>query len=832
MAAAATTSGGAFPRTAPRRPALIASLALAVGILLDRSLDVPLWFWSGVILVGGIVGWSPPFRHTPRGTVCLLLAFTAVGGARFHLFWSTRAANNVSSYARTEPRLVSLIGVLDSEVEILEAEISPRIPSWLEVDRSVCRFRCEQLASGDEWLPVSGLLRLDVEGQLVHPGVGDRVEVIGTLSIPRPPENPGSGDYRDFLRLQGLDGILRANHPGCVQQVGQATGWYWQLARLRESARTACRLAILRHFKGEQQAVALSLLLGDRTLMTVALREKFSESGTMHLLAISGMHVAIVLWFILLGCRFWNLSGRTVACILIFSAVAYAALTNQQPSVLRATILAIVSVFGFSQLRPTESLNLLALSAMVLLLWHPADLFDVGAQLSFLAVAALLWTNQLPWEAWWTSFTGGATAPERSPLHDWLLRSCGTVVQSFFVIVIIWVVTLPLTMSTFHLISPAGILLNLVLIPLSTVVLGLGYLFLFSATCIPLIVRPLAALFRFSLGCFLDIVSWERLIPLGHLYRSTPPLWWGVVFYLLLAGVWMWFGNRQTARVALRGLLVWMVCGLWLGMALPRQTGLTCTLLSVGHGLATVLELPDGKVIVYDAGTFGDGRRAERALTNYLWSGGASRIDAILVSHADHDHYSGLFGLLEKVSVGKLCFAQSFLDFDQKSTSQLCELAAERNIDIQLLQAGDELITGTPHLHMRVLHPAGDFRSPVDNANSLVVEVTYAGRRILLTGDLEKEGLNALLALPPRRVDVLMSPHHGGHNANIPAFYAWAHPDYVLASTGQRDAAPSLREVPSAIVLRTNLSGALTVHIRPDGELTVSDNVGQRLQQR
>ena len=217
-------------------------------------------------------------------------------------------------------------------------------------------------------------------------------------------------------------------------------------------------------------------------------------------------------------------------------------------------------------------------------------------------------------------------------------------------------------------------------------------------------------------------------------------------------------------------------------------------------------------------------------MDEYLSSRNIRRIDAVVVSHADHDHYSGLFGLFEQYPVGTLFVSQPFLDFEQRGIVDLCDTAARQEIPIRIVQQGDTLSAQTENeasIGITVLHPKNGFDSDSDNANSIVLQIEYQQRRILLTGDVEDDGLDVLLADPVAPVDVLLSPHHGSARSNPLSLLAWARPHRLIVSTNDREVGTRLRsDVPVDIdVLTTIESGAVSVTIDQSGHLEVSEHL-------
>lgn len=819
------------------RPAIATATCFAAGIVIDHVWRVSLPIWITLVAVGVVASlilywFADPHRNRSRAVIRLasgvtLLTVLLAGGLRHHVAIHRIPSDDISRFSSEEPRHVRLRAVIASPVQIQDAPIGPRIPSWMETDRSTTVIRCEAIDDSGTFVAVSGLVRMEVSGQLVHVRVGDQVEILGRLAVPSRPANPGAMDFGLMLRRKGISATLRVDHPAAVIRRSGPTSWGWKLARLREQIRSDCLQLFRKHLSEPNAAVASSVLIGDRTMLADELKDQFAQTGTMHLLAISGLHVGILLGLALLVCRCAEMSSSQTVITLSITILLYLLITDLGPSVLRAAILAVIALFGAQSGRLVDRMNALAACALVLLIWHPMDLFDLGAQLSFLGVGAILWS--LSWQG--GQYREPETLTEMLEESTWWRRVLKKVrrylVESYRLMGAILLVTLPVTMSTFHLVSPVGLILNLVLIPYMTLVLALGYLFLLGGLVSPLLANLLGVPFGWALTLLRVCVEWGQQIPGGYFYLPNLPHWWLIGFYVCLGLAWQLIGTARSARWFSIGLLGWCVVGLLIPFV-PRAEDrqLRCTFLSVGHGLACLIEFPGGETMLYDAGTIGDGQRVSRSIQNLMWTRGRHRLDAVMVSHADHDHFSGLFDLMEKVPIRTLFIAPAFLDFEQSGVVELCERAQTAGIDLQLVQAHDRLRVRSNQqesLHVEVLYPPARLSPRSDNASSIQLQIDYAGRRILLTGDLEKEGLTDLLSLPPRQVDVMLSPHHGGRVPGVLKLYEWARPEYAIVSSSNREL-PALRDVlDSCQILNTATSGAITVTITPQGELTVEE---------
>lgn len=807
--------------TPDRAPAMTLAVASAAGIALDRyiSLDWTVWLLASFIALVALAILRR--RRIQAAAVCAVVLFLALGGSRHHLFWSLRPEGDIRQYAREAPQLVELIGVVRTPVEIDAAEHDAMTPPWMQVDRAHCLVAAESLISGLNMTPVSGLLRLDVDGHLLHARTGDRIRCVGKIAIPGPVRNPGAFDFRAWMRGQGVDCLVRCDHPDAVSRVAAAAGWRHALGRQRDRLRSEILTTMRRQLSPQNADVAASLLLGDRSGMTDEISNAYIDSGTMHLLAISGLHVGMLAGMVYIVCRLLKLGVTSTGFVVLLTIIAYAFVTDHRPPVVRSAILAGMVVVAMIGGRRAAALNTLACSALVVLFWNPADLFDIGTQLSFLAVLGIICGAR--WCAALHRLPADPLAPERGRWERWLRRGLHSLLDAYIVTAAIWLFTLPISLHVFHLGSPIGFLVNIVLVPYSAVVLAAGFLLMGCGLLLPELAAIPGWFFDISLSLLTGMVRWSAATPLGHFHIAGPSGWWLAVWYGLLALATGVISSRMRSLRAWQGLGAWTVLGLAGGLTGVDRDGLSCTVLSVGHGGAIMLELPHGRTLLYDCGVFGAPERAERVVQHALWNAGVSQVDGLVISHADSDHYNGTAGLMQSTRIATLMLSQASLDFRQGGMAALCDEAAAAGAEVQLVASADRLRVD-PDIEVDVLHPSSGRGDVEDNANSIVLRVRYAGRTLLLTGDLEGGGLKMLMGSPAQQVDVLLAPHHGASAANPRALAEWCRPQIVVASTGDRERARALKQTYGADcrVFTTADSGAVRVHIAPDGSLTAA----------
>lgn len=815
----------------PRSPIVAVAVSFAVGICLETWWPVSLLSWW-VVLAAAWGGWLIAFRRRRMAAAWLLcFACVAAGGLRQHWFLTITTADNIALFARETPQPVRLTGTVTSQPVVIPRK-KHAFPSTIpEYDRTLCEIDCRTLLSGDTATTTSGTVRLQITGHAPHIGVGDEVEVVGLLSQPVGRRNPGGFDFRDYLHSQGIDAMLRTDYPDAVQTVKPA-GLWWQPLQFAADIRNECSDVLTANLSPGNAPVAAALLLGDRRDVTDDQRNAFAQSGTMHFLALSGLHVGILatlLWGI---CRLFRFPAAWTTVVILSCLIGYTFINEARLPVIRATVMAAVILIGQPWHRRARLGNSLALAALVLLLWNPAQLFEVGPQLSFLAVVAIVALMRLKTET--------AAKPQEEEQYEpqdlrserfeqfrrWAHAPLNKIGDALLITAGIWLIVAPLIAARFHMVSPVGLVVNVLLMPLVIVVLWCGYALLFCGMLLPPLAPVFGYLFDSGLSLFLAIVDNAQRLRWGHQHVPGPADWWLLGFYALLVAAIFGGAKFGMRRWGTRGLLCWCVLGLAVAVIPHKTPQLRCTFFSVGHGSAILVELPNGRTLLYDAGQLHDAGRTERIIENGAWELGIARLDAVVLSHADVDHFNAVPGLLDKLPVDGVYVSPSLLDTRQPAVAALCDAIFDSDIPLHSLGTDDQLLLDDD-VNIRVLVPAGDVRGGSDNANSLVLAIEYRERVILLTGDLEGEGLLALFATPSLDVDILASPHHGSLAANTLDLAAWCRPRWVIASGGRQSPTAALREIygPGATVLSTWTSGAVTVTIDDTGKIDVKEFV-------
>jgi len=304
----------------------------------------------------------------------------------------------------------------------------------------------------------------------------------------------------------------------------------------------------------------------------------------------------------------------------------------------------------------------------------------------------------------------------------------------------------------------------------------------------------------------------------GHAWVPGPADWWLIGFYAAL-GIFAAFPRlRPPLRWRLALLGAWTAAGFLVACWTSDHRGLRCTFLSVGHGEAVVLELPNGRTVLYDAGRLAAPASCCRSVAGYLWSRGLTHIDSVVLSHADTDHFNALPELLERFSIGTVYVSPVMFDEQNEAIRYLSQCLKRAAVPVRVIAAGDQL-SGGPDCRLEILHPPPHGLPGTSNANSIVISVEYAGRRILLPADLQSPGLDDVLAEQPLHCDVLLVPHHGSKSSMPEKLAAWGTPSWAVFSADHRYNTSEVEAIYArrGHVLHTADAGAVTARI--DGKV-------------
>lgn len=752
-------------RVASYRPGAVPALWMAVSIALgvgaaavlpgaDRVLLAS--FTLAVALVGAARWWG-------RRRLVTLVPLGALGAVVLGL-----AAAGALRYADTQQRLPSahLAHVLaawpDAEVHlegVVAGEVEVRPGGWRFLVDATHLGLPDGTSQRVTGRVLASVFPADSTQRRPALAAGQPVGLAGRLRPSPARRNPADFDYGAYLRRRGVFATLTTYDAGAVVATGRPPPG---ISRLLYTARARVRAHLARFVPApEAQALLQALLLGDRRQIDPEVRSRFVATGLMHLLAVSGLHVLLVgmvLYNLLrplllrLGLR-WSAMERARTAVTLVLLVAYALLTGLPASVVRAVVMAAFFMGGALAQRPLSGLNLLGLAALVLLLASPAYLFDVGFQLSFSAVGALIVLGPVARQQW-------PGAWEAVPVLRWL---AGSVTASLLATL----GTLPILLYHFGFASFAGLVLNLPAIPLTLLVLAAGLLTVLFAGWVPALATLTGAsasllgeaLLALATGGA-DLLGWAA----WRGFVTSPWLLCGFALLLMAVAATRWRGRLAVLSLACP------VVGLWLGLAQGvARPHLDVLFFDVGQGDATLIRLPGGRHLLVDAGVrdrYTD--QGLRTILPHLARYGIRRLDAVVVTHPHSDHLGGLPALLRAIPVGRVLVSGH--PYDSGLVAETRQLLDSLGLRAEPVAAGDTLALD-PAVRLHVLWPRNP--SALDpNDASVVLRVAYGQTAFLLTGDVEAAAEARLAAYPAAllQADVVKVAHHGSSTSSTAGF--------------------------------------------------------------
>lgn len=825
-------------------PLLPIAAAATLGLVLDRYHPIPALFSFGAAILC-LIAWAI-CRRQKREQLALLYLWAVWAGlaAAYHHSWRhLYPGDDIGAFAHDEPTLIQVRGTIIEEPTTPVRRKDDPLVSMRRTDWSHCTIEVFAIRRDSAWQTASGKAVLHVAGKLEGLHVGDDIEFTGWISQPVGRMNPGEWDHAAQLqdrRIRAEIRIKNADHGVVRLTEGWRGSFFGWLAQIRGWGERTLR----RELPPEQAGIAIALLLGETSAMASEDWEKFVRTGVVHVLAISGQHLVVLgafLWFL---CRLFGVRARRAAWLVAGVIFGYALLTGGRPSAMRAAVMVGALCAGIVMRRPAPRANTFALAWLVVLMLNPTDLFTAGFQLSFLCVGVLIWGIPRwfpPREPTPLQQLIEESRPGWQRLLRAFLRGLG---WWYLVSLILTLATAPLVALWQNVVTPSGVLLGPPLILLTSIALVSGFLTLLLSLIGSWAALPFAGLTRASIGLCDWIVNLAERLPGSCFYVPNIPVWWLIGFYVILIA-WMSStrfviappavgGSRfaprmQKAPLAL-AMLGWLCAGLVTGANRPRSDELRITFVYVGHGTCVVIETPDGRVLLYDAGALSGPDVTRRYIAPYLWQRGISRIDEVYLSHGDLDHFNGLPALARRFTIGRIAITPSFEQKNAPGVRAAMENARGHGIPIREIRMGDRDAVGD--VTIAILHPPTDGPLGLENVRSLVMLIGHRGHRILLTGDLEKTGLRQFLGGEPPQVDVLMAPHHGSAPANTDELADKTKPRLVIACDGPKnapakgDAAYAKRKIPYWV---TWPHGAITIRSHATGLTAETFRTGQRL---
>ncbi len=582
--------------------------------------------------------------------------------------------------------------------------------------------------------------------------LGSRVFGKGVIRNYSTARNPGGYDEKSYKHGQG---IMTALHDVEFEKVDVP------VFSLRESldklqGKLEQVYAVL--FSEQNASLATAMVLGEKNNLDADIKALYQKNGIAHLIAISGLHVAMI------GGSLYKLLRRltgsypiagVVGAVFIYS---YGLMTGLSGATFRAIVMLLISIGADVSGRRYDGLTAISLALFVMLIHNPYQITQAGFLLSFGAVLGIVIVQ---------------------PIWRQGMKKLPKYLDGICVSISVQLVLTPIVLWFFYEMPIYGVVLNVIVVPLMNILLAM------------LILCGVMGMFSMELAVIPSYVAdgifviYERLCQLteclpGHTLCTGRPTWmWILVYYSLLAcGVFFLLRNKKKCAYGSFGLLV-ALFGLFL---IPSS--LHICMFDVGQGDGIYIRTAEHKHILVDGGSSTEYNIGKYVLKNGLKYYGASAIDYVFITHSDSDHYSGIQEILEHSLIPIKNIVFPAITNPDEAYKELVQLAKQKGCSVYYMKKGDVLEIG--NVQLQCLNPVKQSYED-KNAGSIVLQLTYDKFDMLLTGDLPQDEEQKLLGDLKENIEVLKVGHHGSATSTSFSFLQRLCPLVACISVGENN---------------------------------------------
>ena len=644
--------------------------------------------------------------------------------------------------------------------------------------------------------------------------IGNRAAVSGEAEIFETARNPGNFDQKTYYLRQGIHVLVWAEQFRILSLDTKPVRQFLSEVRGRWNE------LLVRHLGDYYGGTMSAILLGEKSGLDARMKTMYQKCGISHLLAISGLHMTF------LGMGIYNLL-RKAGCGFVISGLAggillilYSLMIGAGVSSLRALIMFMVRIGAEITGRDYDLLTSLFLSAAILCFRQPLYLTDAGFQLSYGAILGIALFSPV-----FSEMFGCAQVSDRKRRLE--RKKTGRILwmQSKGLTAFLWILnglSTSLAVNVFLLgpllwfyfeVPPYSVFLNLIVIPVMPVAMGAGVagsaLSLMSDAAGGAVLQICGGVLR----SYDQVCTWAGMLPCNRFVAGKPDAPWIVVYYLVLAGLWILFkyiagkreqeeekrksgnkiSNKSRKPCSLPGCaILFFAAGMALvcrgGFRLPDEAQIT--VLDVGQGDGIHIR-HDSLNCLIDGGSSDVSSVGTYRLEPYFLSRGVDALDYVFVTHGDDDHISGVREMLENQTFGVKIrnLVMPLLEYQDEKLIGLAQAAAKNGTRVTVMDPGDKITTGAAEeekgMVLTCIGPESGLEVEPGNETSLVLDLSFGEFDMLFTGDVEGSGEESLISSGLLRdYDILKAAHHGSKNSGTEEFLQITAPEYAVITAG------------------------------------------------
>ncbi|WP_207667215.1 DNA internalization-related competence protein ComEC/Rec2 [Butyrivibrio sp. X503] len=673
-------------------------------------------------------------------------------------------------------------------------------------------------------------------GNEVIPHIGEEVLIKGKVYTFKPPRNPGEFDSRQYYSTLKI--AYRIKNTEVVAGNGKKDILRDNLCKLRYRLEDILDKSL----DEKDSAVMKAMLLGDRAFMDDEIKELYKNSGIVHILAVSGLHISIMgmgIYKLLKKVRLHPVACTVVSLLFMY---LYGEMCGISSSSFRAICMFALRLMAPLVGRTYDILSALSLAEILLIVDQPLYLCNSGFLFSFGAIIGITVVKPMVQEAILFAVSSNK-------------RICKNLVtQGFMAGISVMLVTLPIHLEFYYTYPIYSLLTNVIVIPLMGVLLVCGVLclivggFLGTALAIHFLNIPAIAV-HYILALYKILCGMQNVIPGNTLYLGHKA-WYRVVVYYILLGSWIIVSKakkfRRTEIMRIAHIAMLPAALFVLIISVPH--GLKITAIDVGQGDGIVVSTGCSNVLI-DGGSSSNNKVGKYSIIPYLCYEGIGSLDAVIVSHEDEDHISGISELMDGMEKGgirvKALVLPDVSDISRGDNYHKLEARAkELKIPVTYLSKGESFSLKvkdgiqTKTLEMTCLNPTEKMYTEGANAYSTVLHMRYGAFTALFTGDVEKEGEEQLKQTISQNtakygdITLLKVAHHGSQYTTDEEFLELTHPKLAVISCGvnntyghPHEELLDRLESQNTRIYRTDEMGAVSFTVSAKGDVRVKSMI-------
>ena len=604
------------------------------------------------------------------------------------------------------------------------------------------------------------LISIKKSQQIDKINYGDLIYLEGKLEIPKIATNYKGFDYRQYLKTQKIQGIVIADNVK-ILKAKYKNNLIYQMQKKRKAI-------IKEKLPSETGDLLLAILLGDKKDLSEQIQINFKNSNLSHMLAVSGAHVS----YIIIGLTYITqnsiMGKRKARVFCIFFLIIFMAITNFTPSVTRACIMAILTLVSEILYKKADIYTNISISALIILLYNPYSLLDLGFKLSFGGTIGIV------------IFMRFIKKKQEEP------KLLNYIKQMALVSICANIIIIPIIMNNFNTVSLTFLVSNILASPILAIIVIVG----FSIIIISIISHSLSNLLVFWLNPILNLLikisSFCSKLPFAKILVVTPYIFNIIFYYTIILYLVNYNNLKQFIKKKTVILLsIILILSNFIFYILPQD--LKIYFIDVGQGDSTLIVTPSKKTILIDGGGSESFDVGEKVLLPYLLDRRIRKIDYIMISHFDTDHCKGIFTVIENLKVKNIIISKQA----EKSENykKFKEIVANKKINIILVKAGDK-IKIDKYIYFKILFPTEKLimQNPLNN-NSIVSQLNYKSFKMLFTGDIEEIAEKEILNLQKDKLKstILKVAHHGSNTSSTQEFINSVKPELALIGVGKNN---------------------------------------------